>query len=52
MRDFSITMLYKKNNKDLFKHEHIIFVSDYFIKKLIKSEHYYINGIFIYPPDF
>ena len=31
MRDYTITMLYKKNNKDLFQHEHIIFISDYFI---------------------
>ena len=52
MRDYSLTMLYKKNNKDLFKHEHIIFVSDFFINKLIKAEHYYIDGTFIYPSEF
>ena len=52
MRDYSVTMLYKKNNKDIFQHEHIIFISDYFIKKLNKSEHYYIDGTFIYPSDF
>ena len=52
MRDYCITMLYKKNNKDVFQHEHIIFVSDYFIKKLYKSEHFYIDGTFIYPSDF
>ena len=52
VRDYSFTMLYKKNNKDLFQHEHIIFVSDYFIKKLIKSEYFYIDGTFIYPADF
>ena len=45
-------MLYKKNSKDLFQHKHIIFVYDYFIKKLIKSEHFYIDGTFIYPADF
>ena len=45
-------MLYKKNNKDVFQHEHIIFGSDYIIKKLYKSEHFYIDGTFIYPSDF
>ena len=34
------------------KHEHIIFVSDFFIKKLIKAEHFYIDGTFIYPSEF
>lgn len=52
MRDYSITISYKKNNKDLFKHEHITFVSDFFLKKLIKAEHFYIDGTFIYPSEF
>ena len=52
MRDYSITMLYKKNNKELFKHEHIIFVSRFLINKLIKEEHYYIDGTFNYSSEF
>ena len=32
MRDYTLTMLYKKNNKSQFQHEHVIYISDYFIK--------------------
>ena len=52
LRDFSQTILYNKNNNSTFQHEHIIFISDYFIKKLNKAEHFYIDGTFIYPQDF
>ena len=34
LRDYNYTMLYNKDNISLFQHEHIIYVSDYFIKKL------------------
>ena len=45
-------MLYNKDNISLFQHEHIIYVSDYFIKKLNKSSHFYIDGTFVYPKGF
>ena len=31
---------------------HVIYISDYFIKKLNNATHFYIDGTFIYPPDF
>ena len=52
LRDFTVTILYNKNNNTTFQHEHIIYISDYFIKKLNKAEHLYIDGTFIYPQDF
>ena len=52
MRDYSLTMLYNKTKKSQFQHEHIIYVSDYFIKKLGFSCHFYIDGTFIFPKDF
>ena len=52
LRDYNYTMLYNKDNISLFQHEHIIYVSDYFIKKLNKSSHFYIDGTFVYPKGF
>ena len=52
LRDFSQTILYNKNNNSTFQHEHIIYISDYFIKKLNKAQHFYIDGTFIFPQDF
>ena len=45
-------MLYNKSTNTQFEHEHVIYISDYFIKKLNKASHFYIDGTFIYPPDF
>ena len=45
-------MVYNKSNKSMFQHEHIIFISDYFIKKLNTAKHFYIDGTFVYPKDF
>ena len=45
-------MLYNKSNNTQFEHEHVIYISDYFIKKLNKASHFYIDGTFIYPPEF
>ena len=52
LRDYTLTMLYNKNNISLFNHEHLIYVSDYFIKKLSQSKHWYIDGTFVYPKGF
>ena len=52
LRDYSLSLLYKKNNKSQLKHEHAIYVSDYFIKKLYKANHFYIDGTFVYPSGF
>ena len=52
MRDYTLTMLYNKNNKSQFQNEHVIYISDYFIKKLSFSTHFYIDGTFIFPKDF
>ena len=52
LKDYCSTMLYNKSNNTQFEHEHVIYISDYFIKKLNNSSHYYIDGTFIHPPDF
>ena len=36
----------------MFLHEHIIYCSDYFIKKLRLATHWYIDGTFVVPPNF
>jgi len=52
LRDYSNTFLYNTNGKALFNHEHFIFISDFFIKKLYISEYWYIDGTFLIPKDF
>ena len=52
LRDYNLTMVYNKSNKSMFQHEYIIFISDYFIKKLNTAKHFYIDGTFVYPKDF
>ncbi len=49
MRDYTLTMIYNKNNKLMFQHEHIIYISDYVIRKLKYSTHWHIDGTFVYP---
>ena len=51
MRDYSLTLIYN-NNKPLFQHEHAIFISDYFRRKMRNSSHWYIDGTFVYPKGF
>ena len=46
LKDYCMTMLYNKTNNSQF--EHVIFISDYFIKKLNTALHFYIDGTFIY----
>jgi len=53
MRDFTSTYIYKtKNSEQLIKHEHIIFISPFQIRKILSSLHLYIDCTFIYPKDF
>ena len=47
-----MTMIYNRKNKLMFPNEHIIYISDYFIKKLYSSSHWYIDGTFIYQNGF
>ena len=52
LRDYSITMAYNKSNKSIFQHELAIYISDYFIKKLNTSKHFYIDGTFVFPKGY
>ena len=52
LRDYNLTCLYIEKGNSIFYHEQIIFISNYFIKKLRESEHYYIDGTFVYPQGF
>ena len=52
MRDYTNTLLYNKTGKNQFIHEHMIFVSNFFIRKLNTSKHWYVDGTFVYPKDF
>ena len=36
----------------MFEHEHIIYISSYFIRKLRAAEHFYIDGTFVFPHGF
>ena len=51
---FSLNIIYLKMTKvkKLFRHEHIIYSSDFFIKKITKSIHRHIDGTFLFPKDF
>ena len=44
--------LYVEKGKKMFYHENIIFISNYFIKKIREAEHIYIDGTFVYPKGF
>lgn len=52
LQDYCYTLLYNSKGSKKFIHEHIIFCSDYFIKKLRLSKHWYIDGTFVKPPNF
>ena len=52
MRDYSNTLLYNKTGKNQFIHEHMIFISNFFIRKLNSAKHWYVDGTFVYPNDF
>ena len=52
LRDYSFKYIYNDSGKKLIAHEHVIYISDFFIKKLRDAPHYYIDGTFIYPSGF
>ena len=52
LRDYNYITLYNKSGKSQLVHEHFIFISNYFIKKLRQALHIYIDGTFLYPPGF
>ena len=47
-RNYANTLLYNKTGKNQFKHEHMIFVSNFFIRKLNNARHWYVDGTFVY----
>ena len=51
LKDYYYTYVYNKSGKTQYLHEHMIFISNYFINKISKAEHIYIDGTFLYPPD-
>lgn len=52
MRDYSFKYIYNKKCNKLIEHEHVIFISNFFIKKLGESGHYYIDRTFVFPKGF
>ena len=52
LRDYTFKLIYNSNGKQLFEHEHIIYISSYFIRKLRAAEHFYIDGTFVFPNGF
>ena len=44
--------LYNKSGKSQFIYEHMIFVSNYFLRKIRAAVHIYIDGTFLYPEGF
>ena len=52
LRDYSFKYIYNKKGNKLIEHEHVIFISNFFIKKLGESDHYYIDGTFVFPKGF
>ena len=52
LREYKYSLLYNNSGKKIFPHEHIIYFSNYFIKKLRSANHWYIDGTWIYPRGF
>ena len=51
-REYKYALLYNNSGKKLFPHEHIIYCSNYFIKKLRNVKLWYIDDTWIYPNGF
>ena len=47
LRDYTFSTVYNKSGKSQFIHEHMIFISNYFIRKLRNAKHLYIDGTFL-----
>ena len=52
MRDYTNRLLYNKAGKNQLKHEHMIFVLNFFIRKLNSAKHWYFDGTSVYSKDF
>ena len=52
LRDYTYKTIYSKDGNSIINHEHVIYVSDFYIKKLRESKHFYIDGTFVYPKGF
>ena len=52
LRDYTYITLYNASGKSQFEHEHMIFISNYFVNKISASTPIYIDGTFLYPDGF
>ena len=52
LRDHSFKYICNKKDNKLIEHQHVIYISNFFIKKLGESDHYYIDGTFVFPKGF
>ena len=52
LRDYTYKIIYNDKSDKYIEHEHIIFLSNFFLKKMQNSKHFYIDGTFIFPSDF
>ena len=52
LRDYTYKTIYTKDGKSNINHEHIIYISNFYIKKLRESKHFYIDGTFVNPNGF
>ena len=52
LRDYTYKTIYSKDGKSIINHEHVIYISDFYIKKLRESKHFYIDGTFVNPKGF
>ena len=52
LKDYNYNLIYNQNGKQQFIHEHMIFISNFFIRKLNQTNHWFIDRTFVYPSDF
>ena len=52
LRDYIYKTIYSKDGNSIINHEHVIYISDFYIKKLRESSHFYIDGTFVNPKGF
>ena len=49
LRDYTYKTIYTKDGNSIINHEHVIYISDFYIKKLRESPHFYIDFALIKP---
>lgn len=52
LRDYTLKLIYNEKGNKLIMHKHAIFLSNYFLKCLQLTNHYYIDGTYVYPNEF